>query len=810
MKNVLYTLLAVCYSTLLSGQFSTVAGFNYYDINRSAFTVDTDCSEIPPGEQEEAAYLLTSLQLAEAVDDVFVSQLDTVDQIVGSYLISKRPYLAKTLGGEKFRWILIRPNDNEERPVILVTHGGKSASATSRRVLSLGVYDLVQRGYAVVYYQSAPGPGSDVPQALTDVGFKDFCISDEVWTPDVNIDCFQQAVYLRYLSALAAFQYAVGTRAEHKLDTDNLFAMGFSGGAIATIYGALVDEGDFSNSLFADMDKIEDISLFPTADVEVKAVASLAGGILHPSTEGFKIGENLLDQSDTNTRFLLFHGQDDYAVRPGVAPLLWSLPQSQLPGSQMSGSIDLADQMDAANIPNKLVITCSGSHDVYAFPCANSDDNFGNNPDFSLLGPCIRWAIDGNFTGFNYDDVCTASSIRPEWGRMVYVLQQIHDYGKISAHFFHKDFTDNGPAVQPDAFVTNLLNDPSPSAVNPAEYPYAPGIGNTNGHWDISEKCLQQDCSGLYFNKEGTGSATQYAGDIVAIPTEGLPNFNSDFTLEFRLTPDRLETPVKTFFSYLKNGGGIELFIDRDQHLGFKKSVGTVGSIIGQDVIEAGKCYHVALRRVGNTFSIYLNGVLQGQEKTFVISLAKPSDLLIGNTANLDRNGGYDGVVNYFRIWDSALQPTAFDEQDLMPDASGLVANWAFDRYYEQSLSSTNGNFTASLGSSLENEDYDPRWVRNDEACECPVNLITSTAPSVLQGPEITVFPNPSPRRLLVRQQGSGLKEINLTLYNASSQVVQRAKMRTRQHKLFLRKPGVYFLHARSAGATTIKKVVVQ
>lgn len=811
MKTCLLPLFTILFfSCPFFAQISTVEGFNYYDINRAAFTVDTDCDEIPVEQREETAYLLTALQLAETVNGVFNGAADSVDQVIGNYKIVKRPFFAKRLGGEYYRWVLIRPNDEVDRPVVLITHGGKSAGAGSRRVLSLGVYDLVQRGYAVVYYQSAPGPGGNAQESLAELGFENFCISDAVWTPDVNVDCFQQAVYLRYLSATAAFQYAVGTQGEHHLDIGNIFAMGFSGGAIATIYGALANEEDFTDPLFTEMNNLDSLSLFPEATFEVKAVSSLAGGILHPSTEGFKIGENVVDAGDANTRFLLFHGQDDYAVRPRTAPLAWSLPQGQLPGSRLSGSIDFGKQLDAENIPNKIVITCSGNHDVFAYPCQSNDDNFVNNPDYGVPGPCVNWLLDINFTGFDYNEVCSFRNIRLGWDEAVYVLQQIHDYGKITAHFFHQDFADSGPAAQPDAFVTGILDDPAPSAVNPLEYPYAPGIGNNNGHWGISEKCLQQECAALYFNKRGTGNTVLYKGDVVTIPTAGLPGFNDDFTLEMRITPSRLGGGQYVLFSELRNGSGIEIYLDTESHLTFKKTVGTPATIIGQSQLQTGKCYHVALRRAGNVFSLYLNGVLQDREKTYDISLPRAPQILVGNTAKISQNGGFEGGIQYFRIWNSAIFPSAFDVQDLTVDATGLAANWQFNGYYEQSWSSTNGLFTATLGNNTENENYDPRWIEDDVDCNCVVDIINSTSTPQAAGPEVSVSPNPSPRRIVIRQPAGPIKPLELVLYNASGQAVQRATMRTRQHKMFLRNAGVYFLHASAAGATTTKKVVVQ
>ncbi len=63
--------------------------------------------------------------------------------------------------------------------------------------MSLGVYDYLQRGYAVVYYQSGISVAGDYEQALIDANADVECLGSNAI--DKDNDCFQQGVYIKML-----------------------------------------------------------------------------------------------------------------------------------------------------------------------------------------------------------------------------------------------------------------------------------------------------------------------------------------------------------------------------------------------------------------------------------------------------------------------------------------------------------------------------------------------------------------------------------------------------------------------------------
>ncbi len=96
----------------LTSQFTTVDGYNYYDINHSAFTVDASCFNIDDASEKELEYWFTCFDIAEKVTNVFSQGDDSNQAIVGDYIIVKDHYTNQEFGNEPYRWILMRPNDS--------------------------------------------------------------------------------------------------------------------------------------------------------------------------------------------------------------------------------------------------------------------------------------------------------------------------------------------------------------------------------------------------------------------------------------------------------------------------------------------------------------------------------------------------------------------------------------------------------------------------------------------------------------------------------------------------------------------------
>lgn len=811
-STFILTILTFYFCSSITAQITSVGGFNFYDVNHDAFTVDASCLNVNLEAERELAYYFTALELAKNVEEMFNTP-DDDSRIVGDYKIQREYYVNKELGGENLQWILIRPDDDVIRPVIVLTHGGKSGDATPERTTFLGMYDYVQRGYAVVYYQSGISKFGDQDQGIVDAGADLSCIENN--GIDNDRDCFQQAVYIKMLFSVAAVQYTMAVKDNYFLDADALFISGYSGGGVGSLYLALSNEDHFDNPLFEGIGGFTALSLYPDQEYDIKASTLLAGGILHESFEDYKVGNDLVDSGDQGQRFLFIHGQDDTAVQPGVAPLQWLDPGQELKGSFMSCALDLKQEMDAKNIENKVVLNCSSGHSIFSYPCLYNDDDFGNNPLFSLGSPpeCLSWALPENFSGYNFNNLCDADNNRTYFGAFLYIMMQIHDFAKLSSYYLHEDFTDVGPIRQSDSFIDEVFSNNDVSTVLPTSFPYD---GNSsepqNGHWAMSDRCLQDTCTALYFNKFGIGNSLLIFGDFIQLSGSDVNIFNDDFTLEIKFKAyDHIGVGV--LFSHVTElGQGFELFINQQGVLQFRKTVNGNASIIGDQNVLDDQCHHVAVTRAGNEFTLYVDGMVQDVSKNFNISIPNSNRVRIGNTSlDLDSgNDGFNGAVQNVTLWSKALTVNEFEKINLPTETDNLEAEFLFDKGFGQDILSTNGELMGILGNNENNQNYDPRWMRDDIYCTFAERCIISVNHTDLNLSAFEISPNPSNGNFTVQIDNPNLANQELIIYDVQGRVHFSTKQLNQEMTIHLIHSGIYIVQLRNTNRFINRKLVVQ
>jgi len=812
MKNSVRTIL-IASLALFSGtsraQITTVADFNYYDINRSEFTVDAACFGLSASETEEYEYRFTSIQLANELEALFNNPTDSLDQVVGGYKLMKRRYLNQPLGGEDFRYILLRPNDTVIRPVILLTTGGQTGGASPLRMLSLGIYDYVQRGYAVAFYQSGTATGNKV-DALIDAGFTTPCQYD--WSPDETMDCFQQAVYVKYQFGVAARDYTTKNSDNLYIDESLMFATGFSGGSVGTLYLALTDSGDFADSIFAGMGNFNNLSRFPTENGQIKAAATLAGAIIDPTSSDYKVG-NTVDASDQSTRFLMLHGQDDFAVQPETNPLQWSDPNLELPGSQMTATMTLDELFKANGIESKAIINCSACHNLYTWPCDYNDDCVGNNPQFEL--ECVLWAAPGNFNSIDFTNLCAGSNDQSNWNELFYVLDQVHDYAKIIAKFFHEDFADSGSPRQADAFIDDIYVNDEVYAINPSDFPFNEASGSTNGHYTPSTKCLSQTCSALFFNELGNSNlfGTNYRGDYLTMT--GLPQstFNNDFTLELQIKGID-ETGLGVLFSHIDNFTfGFEVMINGNGFVQFRKNaLGGQGAITGDINVLDDQCHIISVTREGNEFGLYVDGILQETKKNYNINFTSSIASRVGNTLNETIfNRGFNGIIRNIVLWNSALSSAELGQISIPTTTTNLIGEWQFNQGVGQTFESTNNTYPIHLGTTENNASFDPRWMKNDELCYCmndPVVGFQSLEPE--EEKQLVIYPNPNNGGFTIDFTGTKELPKSVSFYSIEGALIRQTEVQEYSIEFNEFSKGIYLIRFVYDDQFVTRKVIVQ
>lgn len=808
-KELVIVVIMLLMTTIVHAQINTVDGFNYYDINHSAFTVDGSCLNIDVEAKREIEYWYTSLDLAETVTSVFAGGNENTEEINGDYKILKDHYTNIELGGEPYKWILIRPNDNVQRPVVVLTHGGSTSDATTQRVLPLGTYDYVQRGYAVVYYQSGPSTAGNVNQALLDANLSPECqVSGSI---DFDNNCFQQGVYLKILFARAAIQYTMAMADEYNLKQDELFISGFSGGGVGSLYAALATEENFSDEMFTDIGNFNKLSKFPNQEYDVKALTSIAGGVLDESSASLKITGDLFKSTNT-TRYFMMHGQDDTAVKADIGPLQWVDPAQELTGSRIASAIKLKELMDEEGIENKVVINCSAGHSIISYPCEFNDDDFANNPSFSVGIPpvCLKWALPENWSGYNYNNLCSSENARPYGNELVYTLMQFHDMAKMSAAYFSEDVAANGPAKLDDPFINSIFDANDISTVLPTKFPYDENSNQLqDGHLTLSDRCLKQECSTLYFDKFGIGNSILLLGDFIQLDGASLSKFNNDFTIEMKIKEIN-QIGKGVLFSHLNNFLlGFEISINNQGKLQFNKNVSGGGVIEGDVTLLDGKPHHIAVTREGNEFSLYLDGEQMDVSKNWNIDFPNSSKMRLGNTSNELENGnnGFNGVMKYFRVWDTVLEVSEFDNDDLNASTNNLLADFEFDQRFGEVISSSNDEFTMTLGGNENNVDYNPRWMDNDVQCEFDESVIISTENIATSSLDFLVYPNPSDGTIHLEFDSNDEK--NIAIYSIEGKHILSVVSRENQTSFNIVNSGVYFVKVQKGAELVTKKVIV-
>jgi hypothetical protein len=601
--------------------------------------------------------------------------------------------------------------------------------------------------------------------------------------------------------------------AEYNLDSEALFVSGFSGGGVGSLYASLGTQENFTDEIFQTMGDINSFSIYPDQEFDIKAVSTLAGGILDPSSTSYKIVGDVIDESDADIRFLMLHGQDDTAVKADIGPLQWVDPGQVLQGSRIASAINIKDKMDEKGIENKVVINCSAGHSIITYPCVFNDDDFTNNPKFSIGLPpeCLKWALPENYSEYDYANLCNTSNARPFFNELGYAMMQFHDIAKITAAYFYEDVIPSGPAKNVDEFIDELLSDSEISTVLPQDFPYVENSNQLqNGHLELSERCLSQECTALYFDKLGIGNSALILGDFLQFKGSNLSIFNDDFTLELKVKEIN-HIGKGVLFSHLNNFNfGFELFINNSGFLQFKKNVGGGGSITGEKTLLDGECHHVAVQRKGNEFSLYLDGVLQEEPKTWNLDFPSSTRIRIGNTGNDLENGnnGFNGAVHSIKFWDQVIDVNEFEQTDLPINTPGLVGDFIFDQRFGQDIVSTNSLHTVTLGNNENNTNYDPRWMSDDIQCEFSESciLINSTEENDLI--EFNIFPNPSTGILNI--QFETYQDRAIEIYSIDGKLVKTISTDHSYIEVILENTGLYIVKVQDGNSINSKKVLIQ
>lgn len=177
--------------------------------------------------------------------------------------------------------------------------------------------------------------------------------------------------------------------------------------------------------------------------------------------------------------------------------------------------------------------------------------------------------------------------------------------------------------------------------------------GNTDDSVGNNDGALQ---NGASFAPGESGQAFNFDGvnDAFAAPTTGLPTGNSDRTISLWMKADAFSI----YEAHLAGYGTFGSF-------GQTYQLGTSGSTLffsqwGQAVfgpsLQTGQWYHVAVTNVGNSVTLYLDGVAVATG-TLPINTPAGTEFLAGARPPINIPGSLQGQVDDIQVYDRALTP---------------------------------------------------------------------------------------------------------------------------------------------------------
>lgn len=203
---------------------------------------------------------------------------------------------------------------------------------------------------------------------------------------------------------------------------------------------------------------------------------------------------------------------------------------------------------------------------------------------------------------------------------------------------------------------------------------------------DTSALGLAQFTLEGWVKKEGTGVTTSSgSGGVSAVPliTKGVGEVDGN------------NRDLNYFFG-IQSGTNV-LCADFEEGAG-GSSPGLNHPVVGQTALQDNQWYHVAVTYDGATWSLYLNGKLDG-----ITTINQPVQNLsiqhagFGTALNSTgtANGRFDGSMDEVRIWNyarSQAQILATANTELRGSQSGLVARWAFNDIEGNVVADSSGN----------------------------------------------------------------------------------------------------------------------
>jgi dienelactone hydrolase len=317
----------------------------------------------------------------------------------------------------------VRPNDTITRPCILITHGNDGAYKgdwhEQTKFISL---DLTMRGFCVVYYENPSSKDAKLVRTNRNNSFDSLLLN----TKNAFYDGFQ--------SAVAANIYVKHNADILKIDTNKIFAGGYSFGGFSSLSLATADIGiNFIDSRFNLQGNFIAKSIYTDSYTKnIKGAFSIGGGLPKDDTLALynsNMGD-FLDKQDSAVALLFLHGRTDHLVSFDLTKL-YELDNTT-PYFFAEGPNAMINTIRKKNlgIKTKLVVNCRGGHNFSTSVCGYSNPYcMAQWHWLYLTEPPDTMTLPNSY----FSDISNDSMLR----YAAYMLTQVSDVSYMIADYFH-------------------------------------------------------------------------------------------------------------------------------------------------------------------------------------------------------------------------------------------------------------------------------------------------------------------------------------------------------------------------------------
>ena len=377
-------------SSVYSKITNYVTIFDYSNINRNTF--------IPiSGFDDQRNHHFTLLKHAFEIQKIVSTKNDT--SFIWNGLKGKKTIYTK----DSLVLFFVRPNDNINRPCVLLTHGNAMKYKTLwSEWMKFYATDLAMRGFCVVYYEN---PSSDESRHKS---------------ADLKV---RNMFYNGLQAAVAANIYVVNNANALNIDTSKLIAGGLSFGGFSSLALASADEGiNYTDTIFNAQGGFGAKSIYNAVyKKNVRYTYAIGGGLFKDDTTELynsKMG-TFLDANDANLYILFLHGRTDHLVR---------FDQTKFLGKDSSETFFFAEgpralinniAKDSLNIKTKLIVNCKGGHPFLSSVCGSYYNCLGQYQWLYMSEPADTLTANSSYFTAGIKDTV--------WHYFMYMMSQIED-----------------------------------------------------------------------------------------------------------------------------------------------------------------------------------------------------------------------------------------------------------------------------------------------------------------------------------------------------------------------------------------------